>query len=184
VPDRRAPPVGADPSALTSPPSLSLSLAALWGRPVGAVSHTRARSLSLSLSLSPSLSVPPSPPVSSSSTSRPRSPCRGCAHVLAFSGHVRVPAPLLSPHPARPPLLSHLRPLPNPLALSLALPTNAGSSATARRRPLPVLRPPSRPRPAQCHGELRLAVSCLGHPSVCPFPFCCVRSALTGAIFA
>jgi hypothetical protein len=77
-----------------------------------------------------------------------------------------------------------LHPLPNPLALSLALPTRAGSSATARRRPLPVLRPPSRPRPVQCHGELRLAVSCSGHPPVCPLPLCLVRSALTRAIFA
>jgi hypothetical protein len=81
-------------------------------------------------------------------------------------------------------LPSHLRPLPDSLALSLALPRRAESSATACRRPLPVMRSPSRPRPVQCHGELRLAVSCPGHPSVCPLPLCFVRSALTGAVFA
>jgi hypothetical protein len=127
-----------------------------------------------------SLSVPPSPLVSSSSTSHPRSPRRGRAHDRAFSGHVRAPAPLLSSRPARPPLLSHLCPLPNPFALSLALPTCAGSSATACHRQLPVLWSPSRQCPIQCHGELRLTVSCSGHPSVCPFPPCCVQSALTG----
>jgi hypothetical protein len=41
-----------------------------------------------------------------------------------------------------------------------------------------------RPRLVQCHGELRLTVSCSGHPSVRPLPLCLVRSALTGAIFA
>jgi hypothetical protein len=83
-----------------------------------------------------------------------------------------------------PPLLSHLRPLPNPLALSLALPTCAGSSTTARRRPLPVLWLSPRPCPVQCHGELHLTVSCSGHPSVCPLPLFLVRSTLTRAIFA
>jgi hypothetical protein len=77
-----------------------------------------------------------------------------------------------------------LRPLPNPLTLSLALPTRAESPATARRRPLPVLRPPSRPRPVLCNGEFRLAVSCSGHPLVCPSPLWFVWSALTGAILA
>jgi hypothetical protein len=98
-----------------------------------------------------SLSVPPSPLVSSSSTSHPRSPRRGRAHDRAFSGHVRAPAPLLSSRPARPPLLSHLCPLPNPFALSLALPTCAASSATACHRQLPVLWSPSRQCPIQCH---------------------------------
>jgi hypothetical protein len=96
----------------------------------------------------------------------------------------RYPFTSAPPRPARPPTLSHLRPLPDSLALSLALPMRAGSSAIARRRPLPVLWLPSHPCPVQFHGELRLTVSCLGHPSVCPFPLCCVRSALTGAIFA
>jgi hypothetical protein len=161
-------------SAPTRARALSLSLAALWGRAIGAV-----------------LSPPPPRPLSLCPTvstcqpyltSRPRSPRCGRAHVRAFFGHVPVPAPLLSPHPARPPSLAHLRPLPNPLALSLALPTHAGSFATARRRSLPVMRPPSRSRPIQCHGELRLAASCSGHPSVCPFPLCFVRSTLTRAI--
>jgi hypothetical protein len=92
--------------------------------------------------------------------------------------------PFRALRPARPPPLAHLRPLPDSLALSLALPTCAGSSATTRRRSLPVLRPPSRLRPVKCHGQLRLSVSCSGHPSVCPFPLCCVRPVLTGAIFA
>jgi hypothetical protein len=67
---------------------------------------------------------------------------------------------------------------------SLVLPTRAESSATAPRRQLPVLQPSSRPRPVPCHGEFRLAISCSGHPSVCPSPLCFVRSALTGAILA
>jgi hypothetical protein len=70
------------------------------------------------------------------------------------------------------------------LSPTLSLPTRAGSSATAHRRPLPILRPPSRPHPIQCNGELCLTVSCSGHPSVCPFPLCCVRFTLTGAIFS
>jgi hypothetical protein len=160
--NRRVPPVGANPSALTPP----LSLVALWGRAIGTVSLARARSLSL---------CPVVPTCQSSLTSRPRSPHHGRAHDRTFSGHVRAP------RPARPPPLSHLCPLPSSLALSLALPTRAESSATARRRPLPVPWPPSRPCPVQCHGELRLSVSCSGHPSVCPFPPCCAWSALTGA---
>jgi hypothetical protein len=92
--------------------------------------------------------------------------------------------PLLSPSPCSPTSLAHLCPLPNPLTLSLALPTRAESSSTSRRRLLPVLRPPSRPRPVPCHGEFRLAVSCSGHPSVRPSPLCFVRPALTGAILA
>jgi hypothetical protein len=59
-----------------------------------------------------------------------------------------------------------------------------GATPASIALPLPVLRPPSRPCPVQCHCELRLAVSCSGHPSVCPFPLCFVRSALTRAIFA
>jgi hypothetical protein len=57
-----------------------------------------------------------------------------------------------------------------------------GSSTTARRRQLLVPWPPSRPCPVLCHGELHLTVSCSGHPSVCPLPPYCVRSALTGAL--
>jgi hypothetical protein len=36
------------------------------------------------------------------------------------------------------------------------------------------------PVPHPVPRELRLTVSCSGHPSVCPFPPCCVQSALTG----
>jgi hypothetical protein len=60
----------------------------------------------------------------------------------------------------------------------------AESSATAHRRLLPVLRSSSRLCPVPCHSEFRLAVSCSGHPSVCPFSLWFVRSALTGAILA
>jgi hypothetical protein len=91
VPDKRAPPVGASLSA----PSPSLYLSAPWDRAIGAIlPPPPQRPLSLS--------VPPPPPVSSSSTSRPQSPRRGRAHDRAFSGHVRVPAPLLSLAPCLP----------------------------------------------------------------------------------
>jgi hypothetical protein len=73
--------------------------------------------------------------------------------------------------------------MPSSLTLSLALPARTESSATAGRRPQPVLWPLSRPCLVQCHGELRLTVRCSRHPSVCPLPPCCVRSALTGAFF-
>jgi hypothetical protein len=169
VPDRRAPPVGASLSAHS--PSLSLPRGPELSVPS---SRTRAR-----FSLCPAV-----PTCQPSSTFRPRSPRHGRTHDRAFSGHIRAPAPLLSPCPARPPLLSHLRPLPNSLALSLALPRRTGSSTTARRRPLPVPWPPLRPCPVQRHGELRLTVSCSGHPLVCPFLPCCVWSMLTGAVFA
>jgi hypothetical protein len=91
MPDRRAPPVGANLSALAS--SLSLSLAALWGRPVGAVSLACARSPSL---------CPVVPTCQPSLTSRPRSPRRGRAHVRAFSSHIHALTPLLSPMPCLP----------------------------------------------------------------------------------
>jgi hypothetical protein len=67
------------------------------------------------------------------------------------------------------------------LSLSLALPTRTGSSATVHRHPSPVPWSLLRSCPVQCHGELRLTISCSGHPSVCPLPPCCVRSTLTGA---
>jgi hypothetical protein len=67
-----------------------------------------------------------------------------------------------------------------PRPLSLSLPARTESSATAHRRPPPVPWPPLRP----CHGELRLAVSYSGHPSVCPLHPCCARSTLTGVVLA
>jgi hypothetical protein len=91
------------------------------------------------------------------------------------------PAPLLSLAPCSPTSPLSFAPSAQPSRhLSLALPTRVGSSATTRRRPLSVLWPSSRPCPVQCHGELRLTISCSGHPSVCPFPLCCVQSAITG----
>jgi hypothetical protein len=87
--DRRAPHVGASLSA----PSLPLSLAALWARPVGAGS--------LACAHSPYL-CPTVPTCQSSSTFRPQSPRHGRAHDRVFSGHVRAPAPLLSPVPCSP----------------------------------------------------------------------------------
>jgi hypothetical protein len=94
------------------------------------------------------------------------------------------PRPFWAPHPTRPSPLSHLRPLPNSLALSLAPLARTESSATARRRPPLVPWPQLRPCPVQCHGELHLAVSYAGHPSVCPLAPCCARSTLTGAVLA
>jgi hypothetical protein len=149
--------------ALTPP----LPLATLWGRAVGAVSSPL-HPLSLSL-------CPVVPTCQSSITSRPRSPRRGRAHVLAFSGHVPTPAPC-----------SPTSPLSFAPSARLSLPLSLcprKQRAIARRRPMPVLWPPSRPRPVQCHGELRLAVSCSGHPSVCPLPLCFIRSTHTRAIF-
>jgi hypothetical protein len=128
----------------------------------------------------PSLSVPPSPPVSSSSTSHPRSPHRGRAHVRAFSGHVCAPVPLLSPAPYSPTSALSFAPSAKP-----SCPLSRSAHACRELcQPLPVLWPQSCPRPVQCHGELRLTVSCSGHPSVCPFPLCCIWYALTRAIFA
>jgi hypothetical protein len=116
-------------------PLSPLSLAAPWARLVGAVlSHACPL---LSLSHRPHLSAPPQPPTHD----LPAVDAPTSARSPAMSAH---PSPFWAPCPARPPPLSHLRPLPDSLALSLALPTQAGSSATARRWPLPVLRPPSR----------------------------------------
>jgi hypothetical protein len=124
------------------------------------------------------LSAQPSPPVSRPQPSAPDRP------VVDASTTAHSPATTVCPLPARPPLLSHLRSLPNSLAFSLAMPTRTGSCAIARRRPLPVMWPPSRTCPVQRHSELRLTVSCSRHPSVCPFLPCCVRYVLTGVFLA
>jgi hypothetical protein len=134
-------------------------------------SFPRVRPLSLSLSRRPHLSAHPHPPAHDLPT-------------VDAPTTARSPATSEPPRPARPPPLTHLRHLPDSLALSLALPTRAESPATACRRPPPVLRPPSCSRPVQCHGELRLTVSCSGHSSVCPFPPWFSRPALSGVILA
>jgi hypothetical protein len=77
-----------------------------------------------------------------------------------------------------------LRPLPSSLVLSLSLSARSESSAIACLCPPLVRWPPLRPCLVQCHGELRLAVSYSGHPSVCPLPPCCAWSMLTGAVLA
>jgi hypothetical protein len=152
-------------------PSLSLSLSR--GPDLSALVLSRAPALPLS--------APPSPPVSSSLTSRPRSPRRGRAHVRTFSGHVRAPAPLLSPAPYSP---TSPRPFTPSAILARPLSRSAHACREPHHRPPPVLRPPSRSRPVQCHGELRLTVSCSGHPLVCSFPPWFSRPALTGVILA
>jgi hypothetical protein len=131
----------------------------------------RVRPLSLSLSHRPHMLARPQP----LAHDLPAVDAPTTAHFSATSE---------PPRPAHPPPLAHLRPLPDSLALSLALPTRAESPATAHRQSPPVLRPPSRSRPVQCHGELRLTVSCSGHPSLCLFPPWFSRPTLTGVILA
>jgi hypothetical protein len=92
--------------------------------------------------------------------------------------------PLLSPAPCSP-----TSPLSFAPSVRLARPLSRSAHACrdlrhCPHRSPPVLRPPSRSRPVQCHSELRLTVSYSGHPSVCPLPPCCTRSTLTGVILA
>jgi hypothetical protein len=173
MPDRRT-----RLSAQTRAPSLPRPLAAPWDRPIGAVALARARSLSLSLcptdptcqrfpNLSPTISslwTRPRPRVL-----RPRSSPRAPFDPRALLAH--LPSSICALCPA--------------LSLSLSLcPREPRTSATAHRRSSLVPWPPLCPCPVQCHGELRLAVSYSGHPSVCPLPPCCARSTLTGAVLA
>jgi hypothetical protein len=80
-------------------------------------------------------------------------------------------------------LLAHL---PSPICALCPTPSPSLSLCPCEPRalPPPVSWPPLRSCLVQCHGELCLAVSYLGHPSVCPLPPCCARSMLTGAILA
>jgi hypothetical protein len=108
-------------------PSLSVS----WARPVGASSLACARSASL---------CPTVPTCQLISNLSPTISRRGRAHDRAFSGHVRAPAPLLSP--------AHCSPTsPRPFAPSARLAHPHSRSAHAcrepRHHPPPVLRPPS-----------------------------------------
>jgi hypothetical protein len=165
-------------SAQPRAPSLPRSLAAPWDRSIGAVALTRARSLSLSLS------TPPTPLVSVSLTSHPRSPRRGRA-TSARSPATTEPRTSFEPHALLAHLPSSICALCLALSLSLMLcPREPRTSATARRRPPPVPWLPLRPRPVQSHGELCLAISFSGHPSVCPFPPWFCQSALTGVVLA
>jgi hypothetical protein len=119
LPDRQVPPVGATLSA----PSLPLSLC-----PVGQPCRRRC---SRPHPLSPSL-CPAVPTCQPSSTSHPRSPRRGRAHVRAFSGHDRAPAPLLNPAPCSPTS-------PLPFAPSAQLSRPLSRFAHANREPPPSL---------------------------------------------
>jgi hypothetical protein len=111
VPDRRVPPVCANQRALSPPLSLPR------GPDLSVLVPSRAPTLPLS--------APPSPPVS-----RPQPSAHDLPVVDALTT-ARSPTTSVRPRPTRPPLLSHLRRLPNSLALSLTLPTRAESSATA-----------------------------------------------------
>jgi hypothetical protein len=128
-------------SAPTRAPSLPLSLSLLCGADLSApfiFAHAR------------SLSASRTPPINPSLTSRPR-PCRGRAHVRAFSGHLRMPSPLLSPAPRSPtspcslaPSVELSRPLSHPVRATRRAPPllteDRGRSATA-------VEPVSRPFP-------------------------------------
>jgi hypothetical protein len=108
--------------------SLPRSLAALWGRAVGAVLFLRACSLSL---------CPAVPTYQPSLTSRPRPPRHGRAHDRTFSSHVPAPAPLLSLAPCSPTFPRSFAPSakpPHPLSRS----AHACRELPPPRRPLPV----------------------------------------------
>jgi hypothetical protein len=151
----------ARPLFLTGGPRLSapaparpLSLAAPWAIPVGTGS--------LACAHSPSL-CPTVPTCQSSSTFRPQSPLRGRAHDCVFSSHVRAAAPC---SPTSPLLFAPSA----QLALSLTLPTRAGSPATARQRPLSVPWLPSRRAPSSATVSFALLSAARDTPSVCPLP--------------
>jgi hypothetical protein len=137
-------PATARPLRLTGGSHLSAQACALtpspsapWARAVGTVLFPAP---TLSLSRHPHLSaVSNLPPTISPPWTRP-SP-RVLRPRLCACAHFEPRAP------ARPPPLSHLRPMPSSLALSLALPARTESSATARRRPPPVPWLPLRPCP-------------------------------------
>ena len=134
---------------------------------------SRARPLPLSLSRRPHLSaVHNLSPMISPPWTRPR------PRILRPRPSTRTP---FEPRA----LLAHLPSSICALCPALSLcPREPRTSATARRHPPPVPWPPLRLRPVQCHGELHLAISLSGHPSVCPFPPWFSRFALTEVILA
>jgi hypothetical protein len=142
------------PPALTSGPHLSSCLARSLSPlsssrcPVGQScrrrsSRTRVRSLSLSVSHEPHLSVCPQPPA--------HVPRLGRAHDRAFSSHLRMSSPLLSPAPRSPTSLRSLVPSAEPPRL-LSHPTHATRQALPpltkdSRRSATVVESPLRPWP-------------------------------------
>jgi hypothetical protein len=116
VPDRRTPPIGANPSTLS--PSLSRCSVG----PTCRRHCSRPRPLSLSL--------PHRLHLSAVLNLKPTIPRRGRAHVLAFSGHNRALAPLLNPVPCSPTS-------PLPFAPSTQLSRPLSRSAHTNREPLP-----------------------------------------------
>jgi hypothetical protein len=156
VPDRRAPPIGANSSAPSLLLSLSLSLDAR-GPGLSAPFLLPARSLP-SLSRRPHLSAVPN--------LSPSIPRRGRAHVRAFYDHVPAPAPLLSPTPCSSTSPRSLAPSaepPRPLSRS-ARTTRAPPPPTDVRRPFYGHR--GTPRRVCCLGKLRAITRHLEHPSV------------------
>jgi hypothetical protein len=143
-------------SAQTRAPSLPRSLSVPWANPVGAVALARAHLPCLCPTDPTCQRIPNLSPMISPPWTRPRP---------------RVLRPRPSPRALVAHLPSSICALCPALSLSLSLcPRKPRTSATAHRHPPPVPWSPSRPCPVQCHGELGLAVSYSGHPSVCPFP--------------
>jgi hypothetical protein len=159
-------------SAQTQAPSLPRSLAAPWDRPVGAVSLAHAHLPSLCPTDPTCQHVPNLSPMISPSWTRPRprilrprpspgAPFEPCALLARLPSSICALCPALSLCPREP-----------------------RTSATARRHPPPILWSSLRLCPVKCHGELRLAISYSGHPSVCPPPLWSAWSTLTEVVLA
>jgi hypothetical protein len=130
-------------SAPTCALSLPLSLVALWGGPVGAVSFQCARSFSLPRGPHPSIP-------SVSLTSRPRSPAADAPTTACSPATSARPHPFRSPHTTRPlPLLiCTLNQLSRPLSHPMHATSQAPSPLTRDRcRSATLVAPASRPLP-------------------------------------